>query len=173
MLCLPRGKSYRIEVCEAVLRRGILSIEEEERVRDQMWRLARGMDGEQRADRFWEEIRIHGEYRLFHNYETVNRVGYTHQMDTVFICSRFVLILELKHIAGEIKYDATRNQLLRLYNGQVKALGDLFNQVSRHEEWLEHFFVGNRCAQFTCYISSRCNNNKLCFTGNARAISYI
>ena len=139
MLCLPRKKSNRIPVCEALLRRAVLNREEESRIREQLWRMVRGLDGEQRADRFWEELNFESEYMLLHNYETIGRIGYTHQMDTLFICPRFVLVLELKHIAGEIMYDAARHQLLRSYNGEVQALGDPFSQVSRHEEWVEHF----------------------------------
>lgn len=139
MLCLPRGKSNKLEVCEAVLRRGVLTVEEEARVREQMWRVERGLDGEQRADEFWKELTISGEYMLFHNFETAGRGTYTHQIDTLFVCPRFVLVLELKHIAGELTYDAARHQLVRTYNGEVKGLGDPFNQVSRHEEWMERF----------------------------------
>lgn len=139
MLCLPRGQSYRIAVCHAMLRRAVLSGEEEARVRDQMWRLERGMDGEQRADRFWEEMRLSERYRLFHNFETVGSSGYTHQMDTVFISARFVLILELKHIGGEIAYDQSKHQLLKKQHGNIQALGDPFYQVSRHEGWFETF----------------------------------
>ena len=139
MICLPRKSSSRIEVCEALLRRAILSVEEESRVRNQLWRMSRGLDGELRADRFWDELHLPGQTLLFHNLETVNRVGFSHQMDTVFVCPRFVLVLELKHIAGVIAYDQARHQLLRTYNGEVQALGDPFNQVTRHAEWLEHF----------------------------------
>lgn len=139
MLYLPRKTTNRVAVCEALLRRAVLSTEEEARVRDQLWRIARGMDGEARADRFWEEMQLTGAYQLFHNVEVVNRIGFTHQIDTVFVCPRFVLVLELKHIAGEISYDAQRHQLLRVYNGEMQALGDPFSQVSRHEEWIEQF----------------------------------
>ena len=139
MICLPRKSPNRLAVCEALLRRGILSVEEESRVRDQLWRMSRGLDGELRADRFWDELQLPGQTFLFHNLETVNRVGFSHQMDTVFVCPRFVLVLELKHIAGEITYNQAHHQLLRTYNGEVQALGDPFNQVTRHAEWLEHF----------------------------------
>lgn len=139
MLCLPRKKSYRAAVCKATLRRGILNREDEEIVREQLWKYERGADGEERADSFWDELNIPGEYMLFHNFETAGKGDFTHQMDTVFVCPRFVLVLELKHIAGEISYDAKRHQLLRSYRGQEMSLGDPFSQVSRHEEWMERF----------------------------------
>lgn len=139
MLVLPRKTSEQMHALEALLRRGLLNIDEEHRVREQLWRIQRGLDGEQRADRFWEDLQLHEEHYLFHNFETVNRVGFTHQMDTIFICSRFVLVLELKHIAGEITYDVNAHQLLRAYNGEIKVMGDPFQQVSRHVDWLEHF----------------------------------
>lgn len=140
MLCLPRVKSNRAEVCEAVLRRGILSMEEEEMIRDLLRRNDIGQNGEERADLFWEELTIQEDYLLFHNFEAEGKGEFRHQMDTVFICPRFALVLELKNIAGEIMYDAERHQLLRTYKGQVMALGDPFSQVSRHEEWMERFF---------------------------------
>lgn len=139
VLCLPRKKSYRAAVCKATLRRGILNKEEEALVREQLWRFERGDDGEERADSFWAELVIPGDYMLFHNFETVGKGEFTHQMDTVFVCPRFVLVLELKHIAGEMIYDAKRHQLIRTYQGQVHSLGDPFSQVSRHEGWMERF----------------------------------
>lgn len=139
LLCLARKSSTEIAMTQALLRRGIINVEEQSKLRDRLWRMMSGYGGELRADRFWEEIQLEGKHLLFHSFETVNHIGYTHQMDTVFICPRFVLIVELKNIAGEITYDKTHNQLLRLSNGDIKALGDPFHQVTRHASWFEHF----------------------------------
>ncbi|MER2060846.1 MAG: nuclease-related domain-containing protein, partial [Niallia sp.] len=51
----------------------------------------------------------------------------------------FILILECKHIAGDIYYHEETNQLWREYNGQRLILNDPFSQVMRHEEWMRQF----------------------------------
>lgn len=125
-----------MDVCEALLRRGILQEKDRVLIEDLLWRASRGFDGELRADHFWEDLQLTMPHLLFHNYETVKVERFRHQMDTVFICERFVLIIDLKHIAGEISYNAQLNQLLRVANGQTLSLGDPFSQVMRHEAWM-------------------------------------
>ena len=139
MLCLARTTSNKIDICEALLRRALLENQDRQLLEDLLWRSLRGLEGEQRADRFWEDLQLKVPHLLFHNFETVRHDRFYHQMDTVFVCEGFVLIVELKHIAGEIRYDTSSNQLVRLYNGQSLALGDPFSQVMRHETWMQQF----------------------------------
>ena len=131
----------KVEICEALLHRAVMQESERELVKDLLWRAARGLEGEHKADRFWADLAVKIPHLLFHNYETKKAEHFTHQMDSVFICGRFVLIMELKHIAGEISYDDTSHQLLRVINGQKLALGDPFSQLMRHEAWMQQFLV--------------------------------
>ena len=126
-------------VCEALRRRAFLTSEQLKLLEELEWRAARGLEGEMRADSFWEDLRLTEDYRLFHNLEVVRQGRFTHQIDTLFVCKKFVLIVELKHITGEIYYDEKTNQLWRMQSNERMALGDPFSQVMRHEEWLQHF----------------------------------
>ncbi|WP_081796905.1 nuclease-related domain-containing protein [Bacillus ndiopicus] len=47
-------------------------------------------------------------YFLFHDFQTS-----TYQMDTIFLCSIFLLILEIKNITGSIAIDDTTYQFKR------------------------------------------------------------
>lgn len=139
LLCLQRTTSNKLEVCEALLRRAILNNQERGVLDELYWRMLRGQEGELRADHFWDDLQLNIPHRLFHNVETSRDGRFYHQMDTVFVCERFVLILELKNIAGQLFYEEKSNQLWREYNGRQQALGDPFSQVMRHEVWMQQF----------------------------------
>lgn len=138
MLLLQRQKSNKLEVCKALQRRALLQPTEQKLLEDLTWRTTIGLEGEHRADHFWQDLQLNVPYRLFHDIQ-VTRQHFHHQMDSVFICQHFALIVELKHIGGEIFYDEAANQLWRVQGGERLALGDPFSQVNRHEDWLQHF----------------------------------
>ena len=139
MLLLERTIPSKLEVCKALLRRGVLSNYDETLLNELIWRTSIGFEGEQFADKYWEDLRLTIPYYLLHSFESMHTKGYRHQMDTIFVCQHFVFIVELKYIAGEIHYDEKTNQLWRIYNGQKLVLGDPFAQVSRHEMWMTQF----------------------------------
>src|SRR3954447_26352768 len=61
------------------------------------------------------------------------------QMDSVLICNEFILILEVKNIAGKLYFEPVFNQLIRTIDGEEKALSDPLIQVKRHEEQLQRW----------------------------------
>ena len=58
MLCLERKYSNKIDVCEALLRRGVISQNDTTLLEDLLWRSLRGMDGELKSDKFWADLRL-------------------------------------------------------------------------------------------------------------------
>ena len=101
-------------------------------------RLSAGFAGEQRVDREWLEINLPQPHYFLHDVQIKNHFGTTHQIDTVFLCPYFVLILEIKNIVGHLEYDAGFHQFKRTTaEGIVEGMTDPFHQVKRHVEWLE------------------------------------
>lgn len=139
MILLERTTPNKLEVCEALRRRAIFADNSYQILTDLMLKTSIGYEGECYADKYWEDLRLEMPHYLFHNFETTHRKGYHHQMDSIFLCQNFVLVVELKYIAGEIHYDEKAHQLWRLHNGRKLALGDPFAQVSRHEMWMTQF----------------------------------
>ena len=66
------------------------------------------------------------------------------QMDSILICNEFILILEVKNIAGKLYFDPVFNQLIRTIGTEEKALSDPLTQVKRHEEQFQRWLNYNK-----------------------------
>lgn len=139
VIVLARRKPHKLEVCEVLLRRGLFNENDNEILKDIYMKTLIGYEGECFADKYWQDLRLNIPHALLHNYETTHRDIFHHQMDTVFVCDRFLLIAELKYISGELSYNAELNQFWRNQNGQLLPLGDPFAQLSRHELLMSHY----------------------------------
>ncbi len=62
------------------------------------FRQRKGYQGELKVDNEWNELSIPIEYYLLFNYETVNEIGNSHQMDTIMLSPNFIFIVEIKNI---------------------------------------------------------------------------
>ena len=142
MLCTVREVSMKNNILNSLLRRAELDTSQRSLVEDMLWRDERGFEGEQRADKFWEELVLAEPHFLFHNYESENGRGYSYQIDTILLTKRFILVVELKNIGGVISYDERTHQFVRTMNGEQLALTDPFAQVSRHEDFIERLLWG-------------------------------
>lgn len=81
------------------------------------------------------------EYLIFHDLRLLSS-PYPFQMDILILTPYFLLILEVKNIAGEIYFDNTFNQLIRTKaDGKTEAFDDPILQVNRQRqqlvEWLK------------------------------------
>ena len=138
MIVLARQQSETQKTLEALLRR--LPVSHNEYAYFQEWhrRLSAGFAGEQRVDREWLEINLPQPHYFLHDVQITNHFGTTHQIDTIFICSYFVVVLEIKNIVGHLDYDAGFHQFKRTtVEGNVEGMTDPFHQVKRHAELLE------------------------------------
>jgi ribosomal protein L37AE/L43A len=66
------------------------------------------------------------------------------QIDTLVLSQNFILILEVKNIAGALYFDQEFNQLIRTKNGIEKAFPDPLIQVQRQETQLKNWMALNR-----------------------------
>lgn len=107
--------------------------------------LQTGYAGERRVDREWKEVGLQG--LLLHDFTCRNVLGHTHQIDTLFVCKHFVLVVEVKNISGRIDFDDERRQFLRTReDGRVESFMNPIDQVKRHRDllrneslhWAEH-----------------------------------
>lgn len=99
-----------------------------------------GYIGERRLDREWRDIGMNGSF--FHDFTCFNEAGHSHQMDTIFICKHFVLVIEVKHITGHIDFNQKTRQLVRRReDGGLEAFNSPIDQVKRHRQLLENWFI--------------------------------
>lgn len=130
VIILPRMKPHKLEVCEVLKRR---LGESNELLEDIHTKTLLGYEGECYADRYWEDLRLEIPFALFHSLEITHNHSFHHQIDTLFICQHFLLIVELKYIARDLSYNSNLNQFWRTYQGQILPLRDPFAQLARHE----------------------------------------
>ncbi|RDI41614.1 nuclease-related domain-containing protein [Falsibacillus pallidus] len=85
------------------------------------------------------------EYNVMGSIRLKGRHGYYFQMDNLIITPNFLVILEVKSMAGELLFDRIHHQLLRTINGITESFQDPILQVQEQEfelhQWLtEHKF---------------------------------
>lgn len=99
-----------------------------------------GYIGERRLDREWRDANIRG--HLLHDFTCFNAAGHSHQMDTVFICKHFILVVEVKNITGHIHFNLQTRQLVRHRDdGVIEAFTNPIDQVKRHRALLEDYLM--------------------------------
>jgi hypothetical protein len=80
------------------------------------------------------------DYFIFHDIRLeVN--GRYFQIDTLILTNRYILILEVKNIAGAVRFDTIFNQFIQTKNGIEIALPDPILQINRQQyqfkEWIK------------------------------------
>lgn len=94
-----------------------------------------GYEGERIVDREWLDAGIEGLF--FHDFTCFNQVGRPHQIDTIYICEHFVLVVEIKNIASEMTMNTQTRQLIL---NRKKALPNPIDQAKRHYRLLQRHF---------------------------------
>lgn len=100
--------------------------------------LTAGLVGELLVDRELDELLINEDYFLFRNYEAKTKAQKSIQIDTLYISKKFILTLEVKNIAGHVRFNQMQHQFIRTKdNGEVESFANPVNQAIRHQQWLQ------------------------------------
>ena len=103
--------------------------------------MSAGFHGEQRVDSLFYEIPIETPHYFIQDLY-IQKPKSSHQIDTVLITSRFVLLLEIKSISGELNFDPQLRQFSRTNkDGSVDGMNNPDDQIRRHEKWMQHFLA--------------------------------
>ena len=138
MLIIERKESEKLKMYEILLRRMDLQHEQFESIKTLYRNARKGYLGELRADREWCELNIQRKHYLFHSFEAWNRNGHSHQIDTLFLCSSFILVMETKDIGGRIDFDEERRQMIQTRADETKIVyAHPADQVLRHKAFIQ------------------------------------
>lgn len=141
LIAMERNPSAKMQIFEAIVRRLPNYDSNYSKYNEQLRQMKAGYAGEQRVDAEWKELRFPSPYYLLHDIQLENDVGSTHQIDTLFMCQHFALIVEIKNIKGRIDFDEKTHQCIRTHaNGEVEGMSTGVNQVLRHEEYVNLLF---------------------------------
>ena len=133
---MQRKKPEQLAYYEVLIRRSF----ETEKYTTLYAKVKSGYLGELRLDREWKDTNMNG--LLLHDFTCFNAAHHRHQIDTIFICKHFVLVIEAKNVTGRIDFNPQTRQLIRQFeNGKVEPFTSPIDQVKRHQALLEHHFL--------------------------------
>lgn len=137
MIKKERKIPLKIEKLEALLRRLPVGHAKRNRVEDELSKSLAGFKGEQSLDYFLSFL-PEKETQIFHDLR-LKENGRFFQMDCLIVTSSFLLILEIKNIAGTLFFDPLFQQMIRTQNGVDEALPDPLLQLRRQQWQLERW----------------------------------
>ncbi|MDM5246415.1 nuclease-related domain-containing protein [Lysinibacillus sp. G4S2] len=105
---------------------------------EQFRRVDAGFAGESRVDREWLELICPYTFFVLHNLNLMNSAQHSHQLDTLFICTNFMLVVEIKNINGRLDFDDITHQCIRTKpDGTVEGFPNAISQTQRHMQFLK------------------------------------
>ncbi|WP_033543274.1 nuclease-related domain-containing protein [Planococcus sp. CAU13] len=111
---------------------------------EKLRRISAGFHGEQHVDSLWHEIPIECPHYFLHDL-FVQREKSSHQMDTVLVTNRYVLLMEIKSIAGQLDFDPQLRQFSRTNkDGTIDGMRNPDDQILRHEKWVRRFLADKK-----------------------------
>ncbi|HSJ37465.1 MAG TPA: nuclease-related domain-containing protein, partial [Planococcus sp. (in: firmicutes)] len=111
---------------------------------EKLRRITAGFHGEQRVDALWQEIPVECPHYFLHDL-FIQKPNSSHQIDTILVTSRFVLVLEIKSIAGQLNFDPQLRQFSRTNrDGSVDGMRNPDDQLHRHEKWMQQFLASQK-----------------------------
>lgn len=138
MIVLERRVPEKLALLEVVLRRVTNQSKDYEYLYAQHQSLQAGYWGECRVDREWQDFEVKQQHYLFHHYEARNERGFTHQIDTLFVCAHFILIIEVKNITGRLDFEQEKHQFVRTkIDGVQESFHNPIDQVERHRSFIK------------------------------------
>ena len=111
---------------------------------EKLRRMTAGFHGEQRVDALWQEIPFECPHYFLHDLY-IQKPNASHQIDTILVTSRFVLVLEIKSIAGRLDFDHQLRQFSRTNkDGSIDGMRNPDDQLRRHEKWVQQFLAAQK-----------------------------
>lgn len=141
------GKEHQppviISKLEALLRRLSKYFVRRLEIESQLGKFKAGYSGELSLDYYLNNL-PDKEYVILHDLRLQNKSS-IFQIDTLILHRHFILILEVKNIAGDIYIDTNFNQMIRTLNGKTEVFPDPILQAYRQKVELERWLVENKC----------------------------
>lgn len=123
-----------------IARMPVSSLEREE-FEQRYQRVKIGFSGEIKVDDFLESLELPAGVHILKNIELTLGGGQSFQIDLLIISPKYMLLLEVKNIAGELSFEREPNQLVRNLHGKVSKMDCPVTQLSNTkvnlERWLQ------------------------------------
>lgn len=127
---------------EALLRRIPNNHPTRRKIEEELAKCYAGFRGEQAID--YQLSLLDGEYQIFQDVRLPYKETTYFQLDFLLVTDRFLLILEVKNIAGTLFFDQSFHQLIRTMNEKEEAFADPVLQVRKHKQQLHTWMKNNK-----------------------------
>ncbi|XQY92861.1 nuclease-related domain-containing protein [Metabacillus sp. HB246100] len=138
MIAKPRTYPKHLKALEALQARISHDHPVYERVKENIAKRAAGYRGEQGID-YYLSFLDENKYTILHDVRLFDGTHFF-QIDTLILSKKFILILEVKNIAGTLTFDQTFHQLIRQLDEKVEGFADPILQIQRQtlqlRKWL-------------------------------------
>ncbi|WP_456275551.1 nuclease-related domain-containing protein [Bacillus sp. AK128] len=138
-------KPIQIRQLESLLRRLRQTHPAYPKLVDKLAKQKAGYQGQKALD-FYLQYLPHDEYFILHDLRLYDGVHYF-QIDILILSSNYVLIIEVKNIAGTLLFDPEFNQLIRIHQDKEEGFADPILQVERQSKLLEKWLTSNTTLQ--------------------------
>ncbi|PLT30725.1 nuclease-related domain-containing protein [Peribacillus deserti] len=139
MITKPRQVPLRIRSLEALLRRIPSTHSKRPDIKSDLAKWTAGYKGERDVDYYLDHM-PEEKYMILHDLR-LPFDKYFFQIDTLLLSSKFLLILEIKNIAGTLYFETKTNQLIRSVNQQEEGFRDPLSQARRLRSSLKSFIA--------------------------------
>lgn len=113
-----------------------------ETTQDNFHRLQAGQVGENKLRDALTDYEFKQDAQIFYDFQTINRNGFSHQIDALLITEYFLLVIEVKHFSGTLSYKPRVHEFSRIsHDGAVINFMNPFDQVYRHQLFLNNYFT--------------------------------
>lgn len=107
----------------------------------QLYRITAGYSGETKVDRYLELFEFPESSTILTNVHLALSPGHSFQIDTLIITERYVLILEIKNIKGNLYFKSDPHHLIRELDGEETIMECPFTQLEVAKENLQIWFA--------------------------------
>ncbi|WP_170841010.1 nuclease-related domain-containing protein [Salibacterium halotolerans] len=141
-----RHVPWKIRKWEALLRRLPSAHPERTKLEEQLAMSRAGYRGETSMDYHLNFLPSHDCYVL-HDLRLQGERDTYFQIDTLLITPHFLLILEIKNIAGTLYFDPSFQQMIRTLDDKEEAFPDPLLQLSRQKSQLQNWLIRHKLPQ--------------------------
>ncbi|OIK09544.1 hypothetical protein BIV60_23680 [Bacillus sp. MUM 116] len=141
MIVKVRTIPLKILILDAILRRLPCSHAKYQQILDELSRRQAGYEGEKSLDYYYREL-PNEKYLIFHDLNLPDG-NYNCQIDTLLLTPEFILIIDVKNMAGKLVFDTENEQFFQIKNEEEKGFSYPIAQAERHQEYINKLLIKN------------------------------
>ncbi|MFD0829887.1 NERD domain-containing protein [Neobacillus sp. M.A.Huq-85] len=141
MIVKERTIPLKILILAAILRRLPPNHAKYQQILDELGRRQAGYEGEQSLDFYYRELPKQ-KYLIFHDLNLPDG-DYNCQIDTLLLTGEFILIIDVKNMAGKLIFDTENEQFIQIKGDEEKGYSYPTAQAERHQEYIKKLLAAN------------------------------